>query len=492
MNEQPRWPMLTSPARPDDLDLSRFPDGFLWGAATSAYQIEGAVNEGGRDRSIWDTFAHTPGKTVHGDTGDIACDHYHRWAQDVDLIAEMGLSAYRLSVSWPRLQPGGEGRLDPAGVNHYRTLLAGLREAGVRPFVTLYHWELPQVLEDRGGWPDRDTTARFADFAAQAVAVLGDLADDWITLNEPWCQSFLGYESGIHAPGRHDLRAAVAAAHHLNLAHGLAVQAIRAERPEAKLGIANIVTDVLPMSESPEDLAAADRYDTNSNRLFLDPVLLGHYPAAVHTLYDRLGFSTLLREGDEAMIASPIDFFAVNHYQRVLVEADPTDGHLGAHGTPAEPATTSLGWSVTPDALRDVLLRIHTDYPPVPLFVTESGASYNDYVDPTGQVRDSERIDYLRGYFDAAADAITQGVDLRGYFVWSLMDNFEWGEGYRSRFGLVYVDYETQRRIPKASASWYRDLIARHHLTSGTPQPTDRNNGRLDETRRLTNTQEEY
>ena len=253
--------------------------GFLWGAATSAYQIEGGVAEGGRGPSIWDTFAHTPGKTAGGDTGDVACDHYHRWADDLGLIADLGLSAYRLSVSWPRLQPDGRGPLNPEGVAFYRSLLEGLREAGVRPFVTLYHWELPQALEDLGGWPSRDTAGRFADFAAQTVRALGDLVDDWITINEPWCQAFLGYESGIHAPGRQDLGDAVAAAHHLNVAHGLAVQAIRAERRLAKLGIANIVTDVLPASPRAEDLAATERYDANSNRLFLDPVLLGRYPA---------------------------------------------------------------------------------------------------------------------------------------------------------------------------------------------------------------------
>jgi beta-glucosidase len=461
--------MSTQPDLSTDPKLSRFPGGFLWGAATSAYQIEGGVAEGRRTPSIWDTFAHTPGKIAGGDTGDIACDHFHRWPDDLKLIADLGLSAYRLSVSWPRLQPHGRGVLDPDGVAFYRSLLEGLREIGVRPFVTLYHWELPQALEDLGGWPRRDTAPRFAEFAAQTVAALGDLTDDWITLNEPWCQAFLGYESGIHAPGRQDLGDAVAAAHHLNFAHGLAVQAVRAEQPSANLGIANIVTDVLPKTEHADDLAATERYDTNSNRLFLDPVLLGRYPAAVYELYEEQGFASLVRPGDEAVIAAPIDFLAVNHYQRVLVEADPTDAHLGAHGTPAEPATTSLGWSVIPEALRDVLVRVHTDYPPIPLYVTENGASYPDHVDAAGQVHDAERVDYFRGYLGAAADAIAAGVDLRGYFAWSLMDNFEWGEGYRSRFGLIYVDYETQRRIPKASAIWYRGLIARHHLNSRGP-----------------------
>ena len=473
MSGERRSRSLVLPEAPGDPEVSAYPADFLWGAATSAYQIEGGVAEGGRGRSIWDTFAHTPGTTAGGDTGDVACDHYHRWREDIRLIADLGLTAYRLSVSWPRLQPLGQGPLNPEGVAFYRSLLEGLHDAGVRPFVTLYHWELPQVLEDRGGWPSRDTAARFADFAALTVRALGDLVEDWITINEPWCQAFLGYESGIHAPGRHDLGDAVAAAHHLNLAHGMAVRAIRAERADANLGIANIVTDVLPASPAAEDVAAAERYDANSNRLFLDPLLLGGYPEIVHALYREQGLAALVLPGDEDLIASPIDFLAVNHYQRVLVSADVTDAHLGAHGTPAEPATTSLGWSVIPGAFRDVLLRIHRDYPPIPLYVTENGASYDDRVDEEGRVLDGERVAYLRGYLGAAAEAIKAGVDLRGYFAWSLMDNFEWGEGYRSRFGLIYVDYHTQRRIPKASASWYRDLIARHRSSASAADLTD-------------------
>ncbi len=460
------------------LDPSAFPADFLWGAATSSYQIEGATSEGGRAPSIWDTFSRAPGTTVHGDTGEIACDHYHRWSQDLDLVRDIGLTAYRLSVSWARLQPTGHGPLNPEGVAFYRAVLGRLREYGIRPFVTLYHWDMPQVVEDAGGWPSRDTAHRFADFAAATTAALGDLADDWITVNEAWCQAFLGYESGIHAPGRKNLHDAVAAAHHLNLGHGLALAAIRAERPNARIGIANIVTDVVAASGSDRDLAATTRYDANSNRLFLDPVLNGRYPDVVRELYDPYGLTGLIHSGDEQVIAAPLDFMAVNHYQRVIVHADPTDPHLGARGIPAEPATTSLGWSVIPDAFRDVLLRVHRDYPPIPLYVTENGASFNDYVDPSGHVLDVERIDYLSGYLAAAGAAIAEGVDLRGYFAWSLLDNFEWGEGYRSRFGLVFVDYGTQRRIPKASASWYRDLIERHTTVARAAPSTDRD-GRM-------------
>jgi beta-glucosidase len=453
------------------LDTSRFPGTFLWGAATSAYQIDGGARKDGRTPSIWDTFAHTPGKTNRGDTGDVACDHYHRWAEDVELMADLGLDAYRFSVSWPRLQPGGVGGLNPRGVAFYRKLLEGLRSRGIRPFVTLYHWELPQELEDAGGWPARDTAFRFADFAAATVEALGDLASDWITLNEPWCQAFLGYHSGIHAPGRRSLPDALAAAHHLNLAHGLAIGAIRAARDDTRLGIADILTHVRPKTQREADIAAAARVDLNNNRLFLDPVLLGHYPAAVDDLYGVHGFSDLVQADDEAVIGAPLDFLAVNHYHHMLIEADPTDPHLGARGVPAEPATTSLGWSVTPEALYAVLERVHDSYPSIPLYVTENGASYVDYVDPTGAIRDSERIEYLRGYLGAAARAIEDGVDLRGYFAWSLLDNFEWGEGYRSRFGLVYVDYGTQRRIRKASGRWYRDLIRGHHAAARGERP---------------------
>lgn len=472
------------------IDPAAFPADFLFGAATSAYQIEGGVSEGGRGPSIWDTFAATPGRTVHGDTGAVACDHYHRWASDLDIVRDLGLGAYRMSVPWARLQPSGRGPLNPQGVAFYRSVLERLQADGVRPFVTLYHWDLPQPLEDAGGWPARDTALRFAEYAAATVAALGDLASDWITINEPWCQAFLGYESGIHAPGRTNLSDAVAAAHHLNLGHGLAVTAIRAARSDAEIGVADLVTDVVAASTAEEDVAAAARYDANGNLLFLDPVLAGAYPDAVLTLYERAGLPGHIRTGDEALIAVPVDFLAVNHYQRVLVHADPTDTHLGARGVPAPPATTSLGWSVTPDALRDVLLRLQRDYPRLPMYITENGASYNDYVDPSGEVRDVERVEYLAGYLAAAGEAIAAGVDLRGYFAWSLLDNFEWGEGYRSRFGLVYVDYGTQQRIPKASARWYRDLIADHARATRSTPGTDRD-GLQSRPRGLTNQDKE-
>jgi beta-glucosidase len=452
-----------------EVELAAFPASFAWGAATAAYQIEGAVADGGRGPSIWDTFAHTPGRVRAGETGDVACDHYHRWAADADLIGELGLNAYRLSLSWSRLQPAGMGALNPAGVGFYRELLTRLRERGVRPFVTLYHWDLPQPLEDAGGWPARDTAYRFAEYAELAVTELGHLAEDWITLNEPWCSAFLGYGEGRHAPGRRDLDAAVAAAHHLNLAHGLALARLRAARPGIRVGVSHIITDIVPASNGTPDLAAAKRVEANNNAMFLGPVLHGGYSDEVAQLYP--GLRALCHSDDEALIAAPIDFLGVNHYQQVVVGHDETDPHLRASVTPAEPATTSLRWSVKPESLGNVLRRVARERPDLPLFVTENGASFEDHVDHAGRVVDPERIDYLRGYLRAAAGAIADGVDLRGYFVWSLMDNFEWAEGYGKRFGLIYIDYPSLRRIPKASARWYRDVIARHARAVGQNRP---------------------
>ncbi len=459
---------MRSPSRPT-VDLSTFPSNFAWGVATAAYQIEGAATEGGRGPSIWDAFSHTPGLSLHGDTGDIACDHYHRWEADLDLMASLNITSYRLSLSWARLQPTGRGDLNPEGVSFYRGILNGLRERGITAYVTLYHWDLPALIEAEGGWTSRTTAYLFADYARATLEQLGDLAENWITLNEPWCSSFLGYGYGAHAPGRTDLRDAVAAAHHLNLAHGLAVAAIRAVAPGAAVGITNILTDIVPASDETRDLAAASRLDAVSNRVFMDPVYLGRYDKTVHEALDPLGLSEAIHDGDLATIAAPVDFVGVNHYQRVIAAHDESRA-FAIRESPAEPATTSFGWSVTPDALRAVLARVQREWTALPIYVTESGASYNDYVDPNGDVADTERVAYLDGYFTAAAQAISDGIDLRGYFVWSFLDNFEWAEGYSKRFGIVYVDYRTQTRIPKLSALWYRDLIA-SHASLTTPVP---------------------
>jgi beta-glucosidase len=441
------------------IEHEAFPPGFVWGAATAAYQIEGAVAEGGRGPSIWDTFAATPGKVYRGDTGAIACDHYHRWKDDLDLLAWLGLDAYRLSLSWARLQPAGRGPLNPTGVDFYRQLLKGLRERGIRPFVTLYHWDLPQVLEDEGGWPVRDTASRFGDYVGLVSDALGDLVEDWTTLNEPWVASFMGYGNGEHAPGRANTGDAIRAAHHLNLGHGLAAQALRSSSRPGRVSVTLLLTDVEAASDRDEDVAAARRLDGAGNRLFLDPLLRGEYPADMLEHYAPTGGFDVVRDGDLPTIQASLDSLGVNHYHHSVVAADPDDSQLGIRVLPVQGRTTSYGWGFTPDSLRRVLVRVSDDYTKLPLYVTESGASLHDYLDPDGRVNDVERIDYLSRYFDAAARAIGEGVDLRGYFVWSLFDNFEWQHGYSMRFGLFYVEFGSQRRIPKASAHWYRQFI---------------------------------
>jgi beta-glucosidase len=453
-------------------DPSAFPEGFRWGVATAAYQIEGGAREGGRGPSIWDSFAHTPGLTRDGDTGDVACDHYHRWESDLDLLTELGVTDYRMSVSWSRLQPTGRGPLNPVAIEYYAGILSGLRDRGIRPLVTLYHWDLPQPLEDEGGWPRRATAERFADYAVAVVDAFGHLAADWVTLNEPWCSSFLGYGNGAHAPGRKDHRDAVAAAHHLNLAHGLALAAIRLAHPAARVGIAHIVTDILPASDSAADHAAADRLDAVSNRVFLDPLAVGRYSDDVLAALVPFGLDRVVREGDLELIGAPIDFLGVNHYQRIIARDAPAAAPFRVTERAAEPASTSFGWSVIPESLTAVLIRVQREFGDLPLLVTENGASFDDVVGPDGEVDDLERVAYLDAYLAAAAWAIAFGVNLRGYYAWSFLDNFEWAEGYSKRFGIVFVDYATQARIPKRSAYWYRRLIAAHRDLVRTEQST--------------------
>jgi beta-glucosidase len=453
--------------------LGSFPADFLFGTATAAYQIEGGITEDGRGVSIWDTFSHTPGRTHRGDNGDIACDHYHRWAGDLDLMGSLGYSAYRLSLSWARLQPTGSGPLNPDGVAFYRALLAGCRERGITPLVTLYHWDLPQPLQDAGGWPERETAYRFGEFAALVIDALGDLADDWITINEPWCISFLSHAWGVQAPGIMDDTLAIRAAHHTLVAHGLALAHFRSRLPAARVGITNILTNVNPRTSAAADRAAAAVVDIRCNRVFLEPCYLGRYSDDVLAVFEADGLNAvptegaLVRPGDLELISAPTDFVGVNHYHNMIVAADPA-GWKGATITHAEPITTTFGWSNTPDALLAILKRVNAEFSPLPIIVTENGATFHDYVDPTGQVRDPERIDYLYGYIDACGRAIEAGVPVRGYMAWSFLDNFEWAEGFDKRFGLVFVDFGTQARIPKASAYWYQDLIARHRaLTAG-------------------------
>jgi beta-glucosidase len=449
----------------------QFPEGFVWGAATAAYQIEGGARDGGRGPSIWDTFSRTPGKVFAGHTGDVACDHYHRYADDVALMAELGLQAYRFSVSWPRIQPDGSGPANPAGLDFYDRLVDELRGHGIASIVTLYHWDLPQPLEDRGGWTSRETAERFASYAAAVHARLGDRVQTWTTLNEPWCAAFLGYASGVHAPGRSDPAAAFAAAHHLMLGHGLAVQVLRAAGARA-IGLTLNPDSVFPADpDSQADAEAARVVDGLKNRIFFDPVLHGKYPADVLETISRFTDGQFLADGDEQVIGEPIDLLGVNYYAPTYVRAQ-----VGAAGSSAYPGTegiefvpptgpvTAMGWQIAPGGLTALLERISRDYPGVPLLVTENGAAFDDAPAPDGRVADPGRISYLDGHLRAAHEAISRGVDLRGYLVWSLMDNFEWSEGYRKRFGIVYTDYETQRRTTKDSGRWYREVIRRNGL----------------------------
>jgi beta-glucosidase len=438
-----------------------FPQGFLWGSATASYQIEGAWKEDGKGESIWDRFSHTPGKVVNSDTGDVACDHYHRWPQDIAMMKSLGLQTYRLSIGWPRILPNGTGKVNPAGLDFYSRLVDGLLEAGIRPFVTLYHWDLPQTLEDRGGWPARESAYAFAEYAEVVARRLGDRVKDWITLNEPWVSAWLGYNMGVHAPGRTNMRDAILAAHHLLLGHGLAVPVIRRDSPDSQVGITLNLSVHYPASDSEADDRAARLADGTGNRWFLDPVNKGFYPQDV---IDRMGLDMSFVEfGDMQTIAAPLEFLGVNYYTRHIARSEDIPESQNAKQTlfPG-PEHTEMGWEVHPESLYVLLTRLARDYAFANYYITENGCAYVDEVGADGQVNDPKRIAYLQGHFEAAGRAIAEGVPLRGYFVWSLMDNFEWGYGYTRRFGIVYVDYETQARIPKASAKWYSEVIARN------------------------------
>ena len=439
----------------------KFPEGFVFGVATSAIQIEGAVEA--RGASIWDTFARIPGSVANGDTPDVACDHYHRWEEDLDLMAWLGVGAYRFSISWPRVLPTGRGKPHQEGLDFYRRLVDGLHARGIEPIATLYHWDLPQDLQDDGGWASRGTAARFAEYASLLFDELSDGVDCWITHNEPWVTAFLGHAYGTKAPGRRDWREALHVAHHLLLSHGLAVRAFRAAaRPSATIGIALDFAPGVGKTASDADRGAARRWDAFRNRWFLDPVIRGEYPSdLVETLEASLGPLELGRRDDLEAAAEPIDFLGVNYYSRAVVSDDPTDGPISVrHASPTLP-TTGMGWEVAPDALYDLLVRITREYAGIPILITENGAAYEDAAPTNGIVADPDRLAYLREHLAAVARAAEAGVDVRGYFAWSLLDNFEWEHGYDKRFGIVHVNYETQRRTPKQSAVWYRDLIAR-------------------------------
>jgi beta-glucosidase len=478
---------LTTTQAAPSTDAVRFPPGFLWGSATAAYQIEGAVREGGRTPSIWDTYSHTPGRVLSGDTGDVADDHYHRFREDVALMAQLGLTSYRFSVAWPRITPqvsaDSLGPVNDQGVQFYSDLVDELLAHGITPSVTLYHWDLPQVLEDAGGWTDRRTAERFGEYAEVVAAALGDRVPLFITLNEPWCSAYLGYASGVHAPGRTDDLAALTAVHHLNLAHGLATAAVRRGAPGARVALTLNLAWVRP--EKPDsvlDAEAARRVDGLQNRVFLDPVLHGGYPADVKADTAAVTDWSFVRDGDLDVISAPIDVLGVNYYSPTIVRhwtrerpKESADGHGDGVASPwiacddvefpsQHGRKTDMGWSIDPRGLTELLLRVAREAPGLEIMVTENGAAFPDVVDGEGRIVDTDRIDYLRTHLHAVHDAIEAGAPVAGYYVWSLMDNFEWAWGYSKRFGIVHVDYDTQVRTLKESARFYADVIRRNAL----------------------------
>ena len=443
--------------------MARFPKGFHWGTATASYQIEGAYQEDGKGESIWDRFAHTPGKIKGGHTGDVSCDSYHRFGEDIALMRAMHQTSYRFSIAWPRIQPDGSGPANAKGLDYYRRLIDALLAAGIRPFPTLYHWDLPQALEQRGGWPERDTAGRFADYAEIVVRALGDRVPHWMIFNEPSIFTVMGYLAGIHAPGRRDPEAFLRATHTVNLAQSEAFRAMRAVRKDAMIGTAFNMSACEPASDSPADRAAAERWHAFVNLWYLETALRGRYPDAFvgGPPLERMG----VREGDLERIRAPLDFIGINLYTRTLVRHHEPDtfglkaqavGPMGGNDGPK----TDFGWEVWPKALYDVLLRITRDYDRPVLEVTENGCSYGDGPDANGVIHDPRRIEFYRGFLQAVADAIEQGADVRGYHAWTLLDNFEWSEGFEQRFGLAWVDFATGKRTLKASGRWYGQVAA--------------------------------
>ncbi len=436
--------------------VHEFPGEFLWGAATASYQIEGAWNADGKGESIWDRFSRTPGKVTNGDTGDVACDHYHRYQEDVALMRRLGLKAYRFSTSWSRVLPNGRGPVNPRGLDFYDRLVDALLAANIQPFVTLYHWDLPQALQDEGGWENRNVAHAFADYSVLMVKRLGDRVKYWTTFNEPAVVAFEGNLTGRHAPGLQDPKIAYQVTHNLMVAHGLATQAIRAANPNVDIGIVLNFWMQDPASDSPEDVAAANLAFERGQTLFLDPIFKGHYPPSS---YEMVGENMpKIQAGDMALIAQKLDYLGINFYSRNLISAQ---GNVNS--VPGS-QYTEMGWEVHAPALRRLLNRINKDYHLPPIYITENGAAFKDEVSTDGKVHDEYRLDYLKNHFIQTKLAMQDGVDVRGYFVWSLLDNFEWAHGYTKRFGIVRVDYETQERIVKDSGEWYSRVIASNHV----------------------------
>jgi beta-glucosidase len=447
------------------VDTAAFPPGFLWGVATSAQQVEGAFDEAGRGESIWDRYERVPGNISDGTDSRVACDHFHRWREDVELLKWLGVNAYRFSIAWPRVLPNGTGAVNAPGLDFYDALVDALLAAGIRPFVTLYHWDLPQPLQDRGGWSSRATVEAFAAFTDAVAARLGDRVGHWVTHNEPWCVSHLGHELGVHAPGHRDAAESLRVAHHLLLAHGRAVEVLRRRSPGSQVGIALILPAIQAASVSDADRDAARQLDGTFNRWFLDPLYHSAYPEDVIADRVRLGHlrgpaPEFVQAGDLACIAAPTDFLGVNYYSRIVARRG-ADGRPESVPMVPEHERTDMGWEVYPQGLHEVLVRLHREYAPARLHVTENGAAYTDPPGANGAIADTRRVEFLRSHLAAARQAIADGVPLEGYFAWSFMDNFEWGQGLSKRFGLYHVDYVTQRRTPRESAYDYRDTIAR-------------------------------
>ena len=455
--------------------MKRFPEGFVWGAATSSHQIEGAIHEGGRGESIWDRFAAAPDAIIDGSSGAVACDHYHRYPRDIEMMSSIGLQAYRLSIAWSRILPNGRKQsLEQRGLDFYNRLIDALLAAGITPYVTLYHWDLPQALQDRGGWPARDTAHAFVDYADAVTRSLGDRVKHWITHNEPWCISVLGHADGHHAPGHKSWPEALAASHHLNLAHGLALPVIRENSPGAEVGITLNLLHIDPASPSDADSEACRALDGGFNRWFLDPIFGRGYPEDViahHRSEGNLpeGPLPFVQPGDLEIAARAIDFLGVNYYSRAVVRSSRVAEEANLPCTVvASDDKTDMSWEVYPEGLFELLRRVHRDYAPQSIYITENGAAYDTPPGVDGMVHDDKRRAYLHGHLDAARRACEEGVPLRGYFLWSLLDNYEWAHGYAKRFGVVWVDYTTQERIPKESALWYRDVIRANGLPEYT------------------------
>lgn len=444
--------------------ILRFPDRFLWGAATASYQIEGGYNEDGRGESIWDRFCREPGNILNGDTGDVACDHYHRWRDDIKLMKRIGLKAYRFSISWPRILPQGKGVINQHGLDFYDRFVDGLLSVGIEPFVTLYHWDLPQTIQEEGGWVNRETVYHFKEYVTEVSKRLGDRVSHWITHNEPHVVTFLGHESGEHAPGIKDIATALQVSHHLLLSHGEAVQVFRENKNKrTRVGISLNLSPVYPSSQKDEDKKAAKRYDGYLNRWFLEPIFKGIYPEDMITWYGDKVPKTNTK--DMNTISRKIDFLGINYYCRSVVKANSKGGFLKANRVkPEDSEFTEMNWEIYPEGLYQILNRIHNDYHAPVIYITENGAAFVDEVDRNGEVDDPRRVNYLREHLHQAHKAIQDGVKLSGYFIWSLMDNFEWTLGYSKRFGLIYVDYPTQKRIIKRSGLWYRKVMEKNGL----------------------------